>query len=277
MISRNDKLILIVGAQKLYLELEDSKIFARQLVDHFREENFNFELVICPSFINLAHVAEIINGSKNIKLGAQNVHQRNIGAFTGQVSIKELAGIKVKYVIVGHSELRRQQKETDVDVNQKIRTCLVKNIVPIACVGENIEQRNLGISEDTVCNSLEEMLLDIPKEQMRDIVIAYEPIWAIKYGNNDNKTQPATKEQANDMHKIIRKKIEELYDENISKSVRIIYGGSVSPENSEDLLKQSDIDGLLIGNASVKINSFEEIIRSSNTLLEHCKEYSSTN
>lgn len=251
---------LIVGAQKLYLSrLPEAVEFAKELVRKVQNKHFDFDIAICPSFINLAHVADILRWSQ-IEIGAQNVHQENDGAFTGQVSIKELLSeeIKVKYVMVGHSELRIQQGETNEMINAKIKTCLKHGVIPIACVGETREQRDLGRSEEVIERHIREMFKDISRDAFEDVVIAYEPVWAITGMNKDAK--PATADEANDVHGFIRDMLSSMYGNDVAEKIRVVYGGSVSPTNAGDFLKKPSIDGLLVGSASRNIDSFWNIL-----------------
>lgn len=252
---------LIVGAQKLYLSLNDSIKFARDLATNLRDRSFPFDIAICPSFINLAHVANILKESQ-IGIGAQNVHQEDSGAFTGQVSIKELLQIGVKYITVGHSELRTYQGETNGDVNQKVKTCLKHGVIPIACVGEKKEERESGKSKEVIDQDIRGIFVNISPSyfKIEDVVIAYEPVWAIKAGKADKNTRAATAGEANEMHEFIRNIISTIYGNGIATKMRIIYGGSVSPENTKELLKEPSIDGLLVGTASIKVESFLKIL-----------------
>lgn len=253
--------VLIVGAQKLYLSLEDSKEFAGRMITIINNRRFSFDLAICPSFINLAHVADILKGSQ-IALGAQNVHQEDIGAFTGQVSMKELIAVGVKYVIVGHSELRNQQRETNEMVSRKVKMSLTQKVIPITCVGESKEEKDAGRSEEVIERDLREIFTHISKEHfaVENVVIAYEPVWAIKAGRKDKATEAASPSSANKMHEFIRTTLSKIYDSNIAEKIRILYGGSVAPENTKNLLEEPAIDGLLIGTASIKIESLLKII-----------------
>ena len=252
---------LVVGAQKLYLSLQDSVQFARDLLAEIQDQVFSFDVAVCPSFINLAHVAEILRGTV-VGVGAQNVHQEDNGAFTGQVSIRELLHCGVTYVTVGHSELRKYQHETNGQVNQKVKTCLRHGVIPIACVGEHREDRDKGRSCDVIREDIGSVIDGVLSESLpvENVVIAYEPVWAIKAGRDDKKTVPATPQEASEMHDFIRRVLAESCGRNAAQQMRIIYGGSVSQENAADLLTQPSIDGLLIGTASIRIQSFLHIL-----------------
>ena len=252
---------LVIGAQKLYLHLEDSIDFASQLRDSLADRSLSLDVAVCPSFINLAHVAGVLKGS-SVGIGAQNVHQEENGAFTGQVAIRELLDRGVQFVIVGHSELRTQQGEKNEAVNRKIRTCLARAITPIACVGENRQEREQGRSNDVVEQDLQAMLSGVSPEEfpVRDLVIAYEPVWAIRGGRDDKNASAANPSTANEMHEFIRGVVSRIYDAQLARQIRIIYGGSVSAHNAGKLLREPSIDGLLVGTASVRLDLFLQVI-----------------
>jgi triosephosphate isomerase len=260
---------LIVGAQKLYLSLNDSVEFARQLVKAVDNKRSPFDIAVCPSFVNLAYVANILRESP-IAIGAQNVHQENSGAYTGQVSIQELLGLGVQYVIVGHSELRNQQGETNGMVRQKAKIALKHKVIPIVCIGENKEEREAGRSEEVIERDIREIFTGIPKDDFADennVVVAYEPVWAIKAGRDDKSTVAASPGLADDTHEFIQDILSSIYGSDVAEMIRILYGGSVSPENTKDLLKEPSIDGLLIGTASVKIESFLKILEAAEEIV----------
>jgi triosephosphate isomerase len=250
---------LIAGSQKLYLSLDNATSLARCLVSNLELRKLPFDLAICPSLINLASVAATLRGSQ-LQLGAQNVHQEDTGAFTGQVSIRELENLHVKYVILGHSELRSQQHETNEMVNRKVRICLMHQIVPIACVGETLDEYRAGESKQVIERDLYRMFEDIELKNFAEAVVAYEPSWAIKAGRDDRLTTAASSEQAAEIHGFIREVIASLYGKTVSQMMRIIYGGSVSSDNAAGFLRQREIDGLLIGTKSTELDSFLEII-----------------
>ena len=212
------------------------------------------EIVICPPYTALAEVHEIIMET-NIKLGAQDVYWEKEGAFTGEVSCAMLKDAGCEYVIVGHSERRQFFHETNETVNKKAKALLKEGLKPIVCVGEKLEERNAGRAFDVVRDHVENSLAGISRADMMKIVIAYEPVWAIGTGVN------ATKEQAEEIHKFIRGILEKMYDKEIAKSVRIQYGGSVKPENIKELISQEDVDGALVGGASLKADSFSQIVK----------------
>ena len=211
------------------------------------------EVVVCPTFVCLPAAAQALKGS-NIHLGAQNVHFEKSGAFTGEVTVEMLKEIGVEYVIIGHSERRQYFGETDETVNLKLKKLLTGSIRPIMCVGESLEERDAGKAFDRVKSQLELGLADIAAADAAKIVIAYEPIWAIGTGRT------ATPEQAEEMCAFIRSTLIELYDEETADQVIIQYGGSVKPANATEIMNMDEIDGALVGGASLKAKDFMEII-----------------
>jgi len=212
-------------------------------------ENITIEMAICPPFTDLYAAAEKLKGTK-VKLGAQNMHWEETGAFTGEVSPLMLKEIPCDYVIIGHSERRQYFAETDETVNKKIKSAIKHNIAPIVCVGESLAQREEGITIDFVMTQVENALKDIKPEDAKKIVFAYEPIWAIGTGKT------ASASDAQEVIGAIRNKIEKLYNKDVAEEVRILYGGSVKPENIKELMAEADIDGALVGGASLKPDSF---------------------
>ena len=211
------------------------------------------EVILCVPYTDLFY-SLLTAQDTNIKIGAQNMHWEEKGAYTGEISANMLKCINVEYVIIGHSERRQYFNETDETVNKKVKTAIIKGIKPIICVGETIEQKEKGIAKQIITKQIELALEDVTQEQAKKIIIAYEPIWAIGTG------KVATPEDANNSIKDIRKKIEELYGNEISEHVSILYGGSVKADNSKELFNMSDIDGALIGGASLKVDEFIKII-----------------
>jgi len=210
------------------------------------------DVIICTPYTSLALAVELTQNT-NIVVGAQNMHYEQSGAFTGEVSADMLLGLGVKYVIVGHSERRQYFGETDETVNKKVTTALSKGLVPIVCCGESLQQREQGITEELVRSQVIIACNGISKEDVKKIIIAYEPIWAIGTGKT------ATEQQANDVCKVIRTVIGELYDSETADLVRIQYGGSMNAKNAAQLLSMPDIDGGLIGGASLKAGDFSVI------------------
>ena len=215
----------------------------------------NCEVILCVPYTDLFYSLLTAQNTK-IKIGAQNMHWEEKGAYTGEIAPEMLTSINVEYVIIGHSERRKYFNETDETVNKKIRAAIAHGLKPIVCVGETIKQRELDLTNEVITQQIELALKDIPKEKIEDIIIAYEPIWAIGTG------KVATKEDANNTIKQIREKIRTLYNDEVAQNVTILYGGSVKNENAKELFETSDIDGGLIGGASLKLDEFKEIIKS---------------
>jgi len=212
------------------------------------------DIVICPPFTALSKVNDVIVDS-SIMLGGQDVYWEEEGAFTGAVSPNMLKDAGCRYVITGHSEKRTLFGETDENVNKKLKVILRHGMVPIMCIGERMEERDNGMTFEVLEKQLTRGLKDLTKDALMRIVIAYEPVWAIGTGRT------ATPQQAQEAHKFIRESIERLYDKEACLKVRIQYGGSVKPENIAQLMAQEDIDGALVGGASLDVNSFVAIAK----------------
>ena len=213
------------------------------------------EIVIIPPFTALARVTDLLEKAQNVKVGAQNMHWQPNGAFTGEISAALLRDLFVHYVVLGHSERRTLFGETDEIVNKKVRAALEASLRPIVCVGETLAQRDKGQVERTLSSQLRHSLDGLAEKEMTEIVIAYEPVWAIGTGRN------ATPQQAEEAHAFIRKTVAKMSDETTADKIRIQYGGSVKPENARDLMTQPDIDGALVGGASLEPRSFAQIIK----------------
>ena len=211
------------------------------------------EVILCVPYIDLFYALLHVQDT-NIKIGAQNMHWEEKGAYTGEISGKMLKSIGVEYVIIGHSERRQYFAETDETVNKKIKSALANGLKPIVCVGETLEQREAGQTEQIVTSQIEKAFKDIPASLLEQIIIAYEPIWAIGTGKT------ATKEDANTTIMQIRKKLSEIYGQNEADGVIIQYGGSVKSSNAKELFEMSDIDGGLVGGASLKADEFSKIV-----------------
>ena len=211
------------------------------------------EVILCVPYTDLFYALLTAQGT-NIKIGAQNMHFEEKGAFTGEVSGKMLKSIGVEYVIIGHSERRQYFAETDETVNKKIKAAFLNDLKPIVCVGETLEQREAGNAFDVITSQTQKALDGLSDEQVQNTIIAYEPIWAIGTGKT------ATNEDANEAIKKIREKICQIYGQNVSERVIIQYGGSMKPNNAKELLEMSDIDGGLIGGASLKAKDFASIV-----------------
>ena len=214
----------------------------------------DIEVVIIPPFTAIAKVAELLEKAQNITVGAQNMHWERNGPFTGEVSAALLRDVFVRYVILGHSERRTLFGETDEIVNRKVRAAHEATLRPIVCIGETLEQRDRGNVEKILSIQLRGSLAGLTEKDLPETVIAYEPVWAIGTGRN------ATPEQAEEAHAFIRKTLRAMFDETVSERVRIQYGGSVKPENARQLMCQPDIDGALVGGASLDPRSFAQIV-----------------
>ncbi len=249
------RLPIIAGNWKMYKTLEETVEMAISLKGLLKDvPDDKVEIVICPTFVNLQAAANVIKGS-NIKLGAQNLHPKQEGAFTGEISPLMLRAVGCSYVIIGHSERRQYFKETNEFVNEKVKSAIEHGITPIMCVGEKLEEREKGLTFEVVKDHVINGLKDIPKEKAQHIVIAYEPVWAIGTGKT------ATPQQAEEVQKYIRQLLSEMYDEHTAQAIRIQYGGSVKPENIKELMACENIDGALVGGASLKADSFEQIVK----------------
>ena len=211
------------------------------------------EVILCVPYIDLFYTLLNAQGT-NIKIGAQNMHFEKSGAYTGEVSAEMLKSINVEYVIIGHSERRQYFNETDETVNKKIKAAFENGLKPIVCVGETLEQREAGTTIDIITNQTKLALEGLTDEQVAQTIIAYEPIWAIGTGKT------ATSEDAESSIKAIRDKIEEIYGQNVSQRVIIQYGGSVKSSNAKELFEMPDIDGGLVGGASLKPDEFSKIV-----------------
>jgi triosephosphate isomerase len=213
------------------------------------------DVVIIPPFTAIAKVSEALGKAHNIKVGAQNMFWEKSGAFTGEISAPLLRDLSVHYVVLGHSERRTLFGETDEMVNRKVRAALDGKLRPIVCVGETLEQRDKGNVEKILSTQLRGSLAGLEPKELQECVVAYEPVWAIGTGRN------ATPQQAQDAHAFIRRTLREMADDTTAERVRIQYGGSVKPENARELMSQADIDGALVGGASLDPRSFAQIVK----------------
>ena len=212
------------------------------------------DIVVAPPFTTLRKACKITKNT-NIKIGAQNMYFEENGAFTGEISPNFLKEIGVQYVILGHSERRDIFKETDALINKKLKKALLMDLRPIVCIGEHLEEKESGNTEDIIEGQIKETFKGLSNDEMLKTVIAYEPIWAIGTGKT------ATPEQAEEIHIFIRDRLSLMFDKNISNSMRIQYGGSIKPNNAKSLFKMENIDGGLVGGASLQADSFSKIIK----------------
>ena len=245
---------VIAGNWKMHNDLKQSEDLINSLKNLLKDKSVNCEVIICPPFTSLSEASKLISGSI-IKLGAQNMHFEDKGAFTGEISSSMLKSTGCEFVILGHSERRTIFKENDITINAKIKKALEQGLKPIFCIGETLEEREEEITRDIIKRQVENGLNGITSDQLKKIIIAYEPVWAIGTGKT------ATPEQAQEVHHFIRVLIEAKYSESVSENLIIQYGGSVKPENAKELLSQKDIDGALVGGACLIAESFYGIIK----------------
>ena len=254
--NRKYRKTIIAGNWKMNMTPSQVKPFADELKTLCPRAKW-CETVICTPFVDLPAALRAFKDSR-VAIGAENMNENPKGAFTGEVSAEMLADMGVKYVIIGHSERRQYYGETDVSVNKKVHAALEAGLQPIICVGESLEQRELGITIELITLQVKTALANVPADKMRKIVIAYEPIWAIGTGKT------ATAEQANEVCYAIRAVIRNLYGARTARAVTIQYGGSMNDKNASELLAQPDIDGGLIGGASLVPQKFAAIIEAAN-------------
>jgi triosephosphate isomerase len=251
-----DRKLLIAGNWKMNKTVAEALDLVRSLqleLSNVKE----VDMVVCPPFTALSEVSKVILDSKNIRLGAQNMSEHNFGAYTGEICAGMLKEFSVRYVILGHSERRQYQKESDALINAKTKAALAAALKPIVCVGETLKEREANVTERVVETQVTGCLEGLTKAQMEETVIAYEPVWAIGTGRN------ATSEQAQEVHAFVRRKIAALFDDATARRVRVLYGGSVKPANARELMSQPDVDGALVGGASLEARTFADIVKNS--------------
>ena len=243
---------VIAGNWKMNNDLNESQDLVSKIINGLGNHT-KCDVIVCPPFTSLNEVSSLIKNTP-VKLGAQNLYFEDSGAFTGEISAAMLKSIGCEYVIIGHSERRTIFGELDDVINKKIQRALKHNLNPIFCVGELLEQREDGTTMEVVKNQILTGLKDITPAQLSEIIIAYEPVWAIGTGKT------ATPEQAQEVHAAIRELIVENFSEDVADNLVIQYGGSVKPDNAGELLSKKDIDGALVGGACLKADSFLGII-----------------
>lgn len=254
--NRKYRKTIIAGNWKMNMLASQVKPFAEELKTIIPKAKW-CETVVCVPFVMIPAAIKAFKDTR-VAIGAENLNENPKGAYTGEVSANMLADLGVKYVIIGHSERRQYYGETDISVNKKVHAALNAGLNPIICVGESLEQRELDITIELITLQVKTALANVPAEKMRKIVIAYEPIWAIGTGKT------ATAEQANEVCSAIRAVIRTLYDARVARAVTIQYGGSMNEKNAAELLAQPDIDGGLIGGASLVPEKFAAIINAAN-------------
>ena len=248
----NQRKKIIAGNWKMNLDYEDSKSLIQSIAksDDFNKE---VEIIVMPSMPFLSVFHELLKNIDWIQLGGQNCYSEKYGAFTGETSPEQLKSLNVEYCIVGHSERREYFFEDNALLNKKVKALLEVGITPILCCGEQLQVREANVYKEFIMKQVEESLFDLPAQELEKVVIAYEPIWAIGTGKT------ATAQQAQEVHHLIRSRVAKDFGEKTANSLSIIYGGSMKPENARELLAQKDIDGGLIGGASLNAESFAEI------------------
>ena len=251
-----ERKLIIAGNWKMHKTVAEADRFAKALVGRVADLE-GVDVTLCPPFTALESVSKSILETQNIKLGAQNMSENNFGAFTGEICAGMLREFFVRYVILGHSERRQFQRESDALIAKKSSAAHAASLKPIVCVGETLAEREAGRMENVLETQVRGSLAGLTKDQMIETIIAYEPVWAIGTGKT------ATTQQAQDAHAFIRKLLVEIFDEAVAKKVRIQYGGSVKPANARELMSQPDVDGALVGGASLEARSFTDIIKNS--------------
>jgi len=249
-----DRKLIVAGNWKMNKTVSESLALVEDLKVELAGVK-EVDLVVCPPFTALKPVSDAITNT-NLKLGAQNLHWENFGAFTGEICAAMLRDVYCTYVVLGHSERRQFFGETDETVNKRVKAALAARLRPIVCVGETLEERESGRTNKVFDRQLRGGLAGLTNEEINDCIVAYEPVWAIGTGRN------ATPEQAQETQAFIRSVLAQLFGE-IAAKVRIQYGGSVKPANARELMSQPDIDGALVGGASLQARSFIDIVQNS--------------
>ena len=254
--NRRYRKTIIAGNWKMNMTASETKKFAEELKAIMPKAKW-CDVVVCVPAVNISTAIRAFKDLR-VSVGAQNLFYEKSGAYTGEVSADMLKDLGVKYVIIGHSERRQYWNDDDIIVNKKVHAAINAGLRPVICVGESLEQRELGVTKELIDLQVKTALAGVPAEKMRHVVIAYEPLWAIGTGKT------ATAEQANEVNEEIRTVIRKLYGARVARSVTILYGGSMNAKNAEELLAQPDVDGGLIGGASLKPEDFNIIINAAN-------------
>ncbi len=252
---------IIAANWKMNMTNGEAEAFFEKFLQELGEDR-KVEVVIVPPFTALAKAGELLRDVQNVNLGAQNMHWEKSGAFTGEISASLLRELYVHYVVLGHSERRTLFGETDAIVNRKVHAAHANSLTPIVCIGETLAERDAGKVEEVLATQVKGSLDGLTAEQLEETVIAYEPVWAIGTGRT------ATPEQAQEAHAFIRGRLAAGWNAEVAAKVRIQYGGSVKPSNAGELMAQPDIDGALVGGASLDARGFAEIIQATRALLE---------
>ena len=248
---------IVAGNWKMNLDYKTGVGLFSEIVNMVNDEVMgNQQVIVCPPFIHLTAISQLAKSSPKVSAGAQNCHQAQSGAFTGEISASMLQSIGIEYVIIGHSERRQYFMESNSSLAEKTDSALTNQLIPIFCIGETLDQRNENTHFEVIKSQLEEGIFHLDEAAFRKVIIAYEPVWAIGTGLT------ATPEQAQEMHNFIRKEIANHFTSAVADDISILYGGSCNPKNAAELFAKPDIDGGLIGGASLKSRDFLDIIKS---------------
>ena len=248
---------IVAGNWKMNMTFEQGQILTSEVINMVRDEaDKRTEVVLCTPFIHLQSMGKLLSGSNQLLLGAQNVHQEASGAYTGEISASMLKSVGTRYVIIGHSERREYFGEDDALLARKVDAVLAAGMTPLFCCGESLDIRQAGGQNDYVSQQISNSLFHLDAESMRKVVIAYEPIWAIGTG------MTASAEQAQEMHANLRSHLASKYGKELADDISILYGGSVKPDNAAEIFAGADVDGGLIGGASLKSRDFTDIVKS---------------
>jgi triosephosphate isomerase len=255
---------IIAGNWKMNLSISEGRKLAEDIHKYaqLHVAGTNVKVVLCVPFTHLTEIANVLKESQ-VKLGAQDCHYENNGAFTGDVSASMIAGAGAQYCIIGHSERKAHYHEENSIINAKLQAVLRHAMTPILCVGETAQEKREGKTQSVLTQQLKEGLAGVSRDQLEKIILTYEPIWAIST-NKDNQGAPATPSDANKIHQFIREKLKVMFSPDAAQKTLILYGGSAKPENARSFLIQSDVDGCLVGGASLKKENFCGIIDAAN-------------
>ncbi|WP_432709879.1 triose-phosphate isomerase [Pedobacter sp.] len=249
---------IVAGNSKMNLDYAEGISLFSEIVNMVRDEQKGDQIaIICAPYIHLNSLAKL--GGTTVKIGAQNCHQNESGAFTGEISAKMIKSVGAEYVIIGHSERRQYYAESDSLLLEKTKIALKNNLIPIFCIGETLDERNNGSYFDVIKSQLTNGLFYLSAEDFANVIVAYEPVWAIGTGLT------ASSEQAQEVHAFIRQQISGQYGEEVAENTSILYGGSCNPKNAAELFSQQDIDGGLIGGASLKSRDFTDLVKTFNS------------
>ncbi|HEY0055843.1 MAG TPA: triose-phosphate isomerase [Pedobacter sp.] len=251
---------IVAGNWKMNMDYTSAMTLFSEVVNMVNDEaKGNQEVIVCPPYLYINSLVQLAKNNQKVSIGAQNCHHAESGAYTGEISAGMLSSVGAAYVILGHSERRQYFGETNATLAPKVNAVLKAGLKPIFCIGETLEERNQNIHFDLIKDQLIEGIFHLSAEEFSKTVIAYEPVWAIGTGVT------ATSEQAQEIHSFIRKEIESKYGADVAQNTTILYGGSCNPKNAAELFSQPDIDGGLIGGASLKSRDFTDIVKAFNS------------